>query len=66
MCGRFVQFAGVIEYLEALTPQQELFGGYDNIPIGKYNVAPATLVKIFRSTERGISIEASRWGWKPA
>ncbi|CAK7013870.1 SOS response-associated peptidase [Saezia sanguinis] len=66
MCGRFVQFAGVFEYLEALKPQQELFGGYDNIPIGKYNVAPATLVKIFCSTERGISIEASRWGWKPA
>ena len=65
MCGRFTQHSGVVEYLNALQPQTELFGGYDNVPIGKYNVAPGTLVKVFRSLERGISIESSRWGWRP-
>lgn len=65
MCGRFVQIEGMAIYIEELSPQIELFNGYDAEPINRYNVAPSTRVQILRGAEDGLHIDAVRWGWAP-
>ena len=49
MCGRFVQYQGISDYLEVLAPDRVVVSGYDNQPIGRYNVAPGTRVSILHS-----------------
>ncbi|MCB1654157.1 MAG: hypothetical protein KDI41_09595, partial [Pseudomonadales bacterium] len=49
MCGRFVQHQGISDYLEVLAPDRIVVSGYDNQPIGRYNVAPGTRVSILHS-----------------
>ena len=41
MCGRFAQYQGLADYLRELDAEQDVINGYDNVPIGRYNVAPA-------------------------
>ncbi|WGT30140.1 SOS response-associated peptidase family protein [Pseudomonas marginalis] len=65
MCGRFVQYEGMAIYIEELSPQIELFSGYDAEPINRFNVAPTTRVQVLHSNEDGMHIDAVRWGWAP-
>ena len=46
MCGRFVQYQGVADYLKVLGTDRLVVSGYDNHPIARYNVAPSTQVNI--------------------
>ncbi|EFQ65119.1 protein of unknown function DUF159 [Pseudomonas fluorescens WH6] len=65
MCGRFVQYEGMAIFIEELSPQIELFSGYDAQPIDRYNVAPSTRVQVLHTAEDGLHIEAVKWGWAP-
>ena len=65
MCGRFVQYQGISDYLEVLAPDRVVVSGYDNHPIGRYNVAPGTRVSILHSLDEGLRIDPVHWGWAP-
>ncbi|WP_073523129.1 SOS response-associated peptidase family protein [Pseudomonas fluorescens] len=65
MCGRFVQYEGMAIFIEELSPQIELFSGYDAQPIDRYNVAPSTRVQVLHAAEDGLHIDAVKWGWAP-
>jgi len=65
MCGRFVQYQGIADYLEVLTSDRPILSGYDNQPIARYNVAPGTRVNILLGNEHGLRIDTVRWGWAP-
>lgn len=65
MCGRFVQYEGMAIFIEELSPQRELFSGYDAQPINRFNVAPSTRVQILHGAKDGLHIDAVRWGWAP-
>ncbi|WP_397453716.1 SOS response-associated peptidase family protein [Pseudomonas lurida] len=65
MCGRFVQYEGMAIFIEELSPQIELFSGYDAQPINRYNVAPSTRVQVLHTLEDGLHIDAVKWGWAP-
>ncbi|MBD8192119.1 SOS response-associated peptidase family protein [Pseudomonas fluorescens] len=65
MCGRFVQYEGMAIFIEELSPQIELFSGYDAQPIDRYNVAPSTRVELLHAAEDGLHIDAVKWGWAP-
>lgn len=66
MCGRFVQYEGMTIFIEELSPQIELFSGYDTQPIDRYNVAPSTRVQLLHAAEDGLHIDAVKWGWAPS
>jgi len=65
MCGRLVQYKGMSDYLEALAPDRIVVSGYDNQPIGRYNVAPGAHVSIFHGVDEGLRIDSAHWGWAP-
>ncbi len=65
MCGRFVQYEGMAIFIEELSPQMELFSGYDAQPIGRYNVTPSARVQVLHTAEDGLHIDAVKWGWAP-
>lgn len=65
MCGRFAQYQGMADYLRELNSEQEVIGGYDNLPIERYNVAPNTTVQLLHAEGGGLTIAAVRWGWAP-
>ena len=65
MCGRFVQYEGMAIFIEELSPQIELFSGYDVQPIDRYNVAPSTRVQLLHVTGEGLHIDTVKWGWAP-
>jgi len=65
MCGRIVQYEGLIAFVEELSPQGRLFSPYDDKPIARYNVAPSTKVQIMRSSPEGLRIDPVHWGWAP-
>ena len=65
MCGRIVQYQGISDYLEVLAPDRIVLSGYDNQPIGRYNVAPGTRVSILHGVDEGLRIDAVQWGWAP-
>lgn len=65
MCGRFVQYEGMAILIEELSPQIELFSGYDAQPIDRYNVAPSTRVQVLHAAKDGLHIDAVKWGWAP-
>ena len=65
MCGRFVQYQGIADYLEVLGSDRPILSGYDNQPIARYNVAPGTRVNILHGDNQGLRIDAIHWGWAP-
>lgn len=65
MCGRFVQYEGMAIFIEELSPQIDLFSGYDAQPIDRYNVAPSTRVQLLHTAEDRLHIDAVKWGWAP-
>lgn len=65
MCGRFAQYQGLADYLRELDAEQDVISGYDNVPIGRYNVAPGSRVLILHNAEDGLRIDPCHWGWAP-
>ncbi|MBW3503699.1 SOS response-associated peptidase family protein [Pseudomonas sp. NKUCC02_KPG] len=65
MCGRFVQYQSMSDYLEVLAPDRVVMSGYDNQPKGRYNVAPGTRVSILHGGNEGLRIDPVHWGWAP-
>ncbi len=65
MCGRFVQYQGVADYLKVLGSDRLVVSGYDNQPIARYNVAPSTRVNILHNQQDDLRIDPVRWGWAP-
>ena len=53
MCGRFAQYQGMADYLRELKSEQEVIGGYDKLPIERYNVAPQTNVQLLHAEDPG-------------
>ena len=66
MCGRFVQYQGVADYLKVLAADRLIVSGYDNHPIGRYNIAPSTRVNILHNQQNNLRIDSVRWGWAPS
>lgn len=64
MCGRFVMFRSMEEYVQELDPQGELFATVDRTPIRRYNVAPSTDVPVIHLESDGLHISSIHWGWK--
>jgi putative SOS response-associated peptidase YedK len=52
-------------FIEELSPQMELFSGYDAQPIDRYNVAPSTRVQVLHTAGDRLHIDAVKWGWAP-
>ena len=65
MCGRFVQYQGVADYLKVLGTDRLVVSGYDDHPIARYNVAPSTQVNILYNQQDDLRIDPVRWGWAP-
>ncbi|MFJ4155624.1 SOS response-associated peptidase family protein [Pseudomonas sp. NPDC089752] len=65
MCGSFAQCQGLADYLRELGAEQDVISGYDNVPIGRYNVAPGSRVLILHNAADGLRIEPCHWGWAP-
>lgn len=65
MCGRFAQYQGLADYLRELDAEQDVISGYDNLPIGRYNVAPGSRVLILHNAADGLRIDPCHWGWAP-
>lgn len=65
MCGRFVQYQSIADYLEVLASDRTIASGYDNLPIGRYNIAPSTGVSILHGKQDGLRVDSVRWGWAP-
>lgn len=65
MCGRFAQYQGLADYLRELDAEQDVISGYDNVPIGRYNVAPGSRVLILHNADNGLRIDPCHWGWAP-
>ena len=64
MCGRFVMFRSLDEYVQELDPQGDLFAPVDKTPIGRYNIAPSTDVPVIHAEPDGPQISHVHWGWK--
>lgn len=64
MCGRFVMFRSLDEYVQELDPQGDLFATVDKTPVERYNIAPSTDVQVIHAEPDGPKIDAVRWGWK--
>ncbi|TWI58666.1 putative SOS response-associated peptidase YedK [Pseudomonas duriflava] len=65
MCGRFAQYRAAIDYIEALKSSVPFTGGLDAMPMGRYNVAPSTRVRLLHETAEGIRFDPVPWGYTP-
>lgn len=65
MCGRFAQYQGLADYLRELQAEQDVVSGYDNTPIGRYNVAPGSRVLVLHNAADGLRVDPCHWGWAP-
>ncbi|MBX9763292.1 MAG: SOS response-associated peptidase family protein [Pseudomonadaceae bacterium] len=66
MCGRFVQRQSLSAYLNELGEEQLPLAGWDDTPLGRYNVSPSTAVHLLRTSAGGLVASPVRWGWSPA
>ncbi|PAA14313.1 SOS response-associated peptidase [Pseudomonas fragi] len=64
MCGRFVMFRSLDEYVQELDPKHDLFKAADKTPVERYNIAPSTDVPIIHTHPDGPQISSVHWGWK--
>lgn len=51
MCGRFAQVQTRADYLDVLASDLEFASALDNVPIGRYNVAPGTRVLVLNQRD---------------
>jgi putative SOS response-associated peptidase YedK len=66
MCGRFTQYEPRSHYIEALNPNIELDLAIDEVPIGRYNVAPGTRVLLLNQRNDKLHLDPVLWGYQPA
>lgn len=64
MCGRFVMFRSMDEYVHELDPQGDLFTEVNSTPISRYNIAPSTDIPVIHVEEGRPQIYSVHWGWK--
>lgn len=64
MCGRFVMFRSLDEYVQELDPQGDLFDKVDKSPVARYNIAPSTDVQVIHTNAGKPEISPVHWGWK--
>jgi len=57
MFGRFTQYEPRSHYIDVLSPDREFAGGIDDIPIGRYNVAPGKRVLILYQRDDKIFLD---------
>jgi putative SOS response-associated peptidase YedK len=62
VCGRFAQYEPRSHYIDVLSPDREFAGGIDDIPIGRYNVAPGTRVLLLNQRDDKIYLDSVNWG----
>jgi putative SOS response-associated peptidase YedK len=65
MCGRFAQVQTRADYLDVLASELEVASGQDNVPIGRYNVAPGTRVILLNQKDGKIYMDPVNWGYGP-
>lgn len=65
MCGRFAQVQTRADYLDVLASGLEVASGQDNVPIGRYNVAPGTRVILLNQRDGKIYMDPVNWGYRP-
>lgn len=65
MCGRFAQVQTRADYLDVLASELEVASGQDNVPIGRYNVAPGTRVILLNQRDGKIYMDPVNWGYGP-
>ncbi|HIC7643319.1 TPA: SOS response-associated peptidase family protein [Serratia liquefaciens] len=65
MCGRFAQVQTRADYLDVLASDLEFASALDNVPIGRYNVAPGTRVLIINQREDRLYLDPIEWGYGP-
>lgn len=65
MCGRFVQRQSLAAYLKALHNDESALPGWEDTPLGRYNVVPSTQVQLLHRTEGQLKATPVRWGWLP-
>lgn len=65
MCGRFAQVQTRTDYLDVLASELEVASGQDNVPIGRYNVAPGTRVILINQRDGKIYMDPVNWGYGP-
>lgn len=64
MCGRFVMFRSLDEYVQELDPQGDLFAKVSKAPVERYNIAPGTDVNVIHTNAGKPEISPVHWGWK--
>ena len=64
MCGRFVMFRSLDEYVQELDPQGDLFAKVSKAPVERYNIAPGTDVNVIHTNAGKPQISPVHWGWK--
>ncbi|WP_422528617.1 SOS response-associated peptidase family protein [Serratia fonticola] len=65
MCGRFAQVQTRADYLDVMASGLEVASGQDNVPIGRYNVAPGTRVILLNQRDGKIYMDPVNWGYGP-
>lgn len=65
MCGRFAQVQTRADYLDVLASDLEFASALDNVPIGRYNVAPGTRVFLLYQRNDKLHLDPLEWGYGP-
>ncbi|MGS0738820.1 SOS response-associated peptidase family protein [Pseudomonas sp. GG8] len=65
MCGRLSQYHGIHDFVEALSMPNPVVNNVGDQPLGRYNVAPATLVALLHQEGEVLRADLVRWGWRP-
>ncbi|SPZ64974.1 Uncharacterised protein [Serratia quinivorans] len=63
MCGRFAQVQTSADYLDVLASDLEFASVLDNVPIGRYNVAPGTRVLMLNQRDDKLHLDPLEWGY---
>ncbi|CAH1480745.1 Uncharacterised ACR, COG2135 (plasmid) [Klebsiella quasipneumoniae] len=65
MCGRFSQSLTREEYLSLFANKADRNIAYDPEPIGRYNVAPGTVVLLLSERDEQLQLDPVHWGYAP-
>lgn len=65
MCGRLAQYRGIHDFVDALSMPGAWKNNVGDDPLGRYNVAPSTMVAVLREGDAGLQADLVRWGWRP-
>ncbi|OHS15550.1 hypothetical protein HMPREF3289_05615 [Pseudomonas sp. HMSC75E02] len=66
MCGRFAQYRAISDYYAELMSEQHVISGWDETPLGRYNVMPQSRAQLLHAEPGGLVFQAVRWWWEPS